>query len=61
MWNLIAGAIIGTITSILTSGAVASFVEHMRKPRLKLSIEEPPLDNVYDPPDILLGKSDSSA
>jgi hypothetical protein len=51
MWPLIIGAIIGTITSILTSGAVAVFVENKRRPRLKLSIGAPPLDPPpYDPP-----------
>jgi hypothetical protein len=49
MWSLIIGAIIGTITSILTSGGVAVFVENKRRPRIKLTIE-PPLDLPYDPP-----------
>jgi hypothetical protein len=49
MWNLIAGAIIGTVTSILTSGGVAILVEYMRKPRLKVSIERPPLEQTYSP------------
>ena len=50
MLALIIGAIIGTITSIITSGLVAMFVEFMRRPRLKLLIE-PPLDPPpYNPP-----------
>jgi hypothetical protein len=51
MWTLIIGAIIGAIASIITSGLVAMFVEFMRRPRLKLSIETPPRDAPrYNPP-----------
>ena len=48
--ELLIGAVIGTITSILTSAAVAIFVEYMRRPRLELSVEVPPLDQSYSPP-----------
>jgi hypothetical protein len=41
--------IIGAIISILTSAAVAIFVEFMRRPRLKLSIETPTHENAPPP------------
>lgn len=47
MGQLIIGAILGTLTSLVTSFAVAVFVERMRIPRLIVSIETPPLDQPY--------------
>src|SRR6266852_146016 len=45
MWGLIAGAIVGILGSVGT----AIGVEYLRRPRLLLSIEAPPLDNTYPP------------
>jgi hypothetical protein len=45
VWNLIAGAIIGIFGSIGTAIAV----EILRRPKLTVSIEQPPLDNQYPP------------
>ena len=45
MLALIIGAIIGILGSIGT----AIFVEYLRRPRLRLSIEKPELDNRYPP------------
>jgi hypothetical protein len=41
--------IIGAIISILTSAAVGIFIEYMRTPRLKLSIETPTHENAPPP------------
>jgi hypothetical protein len=40
MWALIAGALIGTVTSAL----VAIWIEYLRRPFLQLSIETPPIE-----------------
>jgi len=41
------GLVIGAIIGILGSIGTAFFVEYMRRPRLRLSIEKPELDNRY--------------
>jgi hypothetical protein len=45
MWSIFIGALIGAVTSIGT----AIGVEYLRRPRLELGIEEPPLDVTYPP------------
>src|SRR6266496_2881372 len=46
MWNIIVGAIIGAVTSIST----AIWIEWLRRPRLSLSMETPPLDIKWSGP-----------
>jgi hypothetical protein len=45
MWDIFLGATLGAITSMATAVAV----ENWRRPRLKLSIEAPSLDWIYQP------------
>ncbi len=42
MWFLIVGSIIGALTSIGTT----VFVEYLRRPKLKISIEKNPFDRI---------------
>jgi len=44
------GSFFGTLIGALVSIGTVVFVEYLRRPRLELSKEDPPLDNKYDPP-----------
>jgi hypothetical protein len=45
--ELVLGALLGAVLSALTSIAITVWVERLRQPRLRLSIETPPTDAVY--------------
>jgi hypothetical protein len=47
--HLIEGAILGAVFSALISTAITIWIERLRQPKLRLSIEQPPLDSHYGP------------
>src|SRR5579862_4726828 len=46
--ELVLGALLGAVLSAITSIAITIWVERLRQPKLRLSIETPPCDLSYD-------------